>query len=553
MKILSALLLTSLIVLSSPSGAQQPPSRTCQFNAGPRAGQRQSYPQAQPIPVGSPCQDGQGSTGLAIAEQGPNPIPGGGSGQLTRTCQFNAGPRTGQRQSYPQAQPIPVGSPCQDGQGSTGLTVAEQGPPPVPGGGSGQLTRTCQFNAGPRAGQRQSYPQAQPIPVGSPCQDGQGSTGLTVAEQGPPPIPGGGSGQLTRTCQFNAGPRAGQTQSYPEAQPIPVGSPCQDGQGSTGLAIAEQGPTPIPGGGSGQLTRTCQFNAGPRAGQTQSYPEAQPIPVGSPCQDGQGSTGLAIAEQGPTPIPGGGSGQLTRTCQFSTGPRAGQTQTYPQAQPIPVGSPCQDGQGSTGTAVPDKQLTSATQTATCPAGFSCAFIPATQLPQIKPQLTMVWCWVASAQAIFQYYGHDVDQATIVSQVLGQPIVTAANAQMMVSMLNRQYVDKQGVPFAVRTPLLWDSFSWLSANPAFMANIGAQPLNNRGVRDAIAAGRPLLIGTKNHAMVLVGMIYSDVNGNIIPRAGYVLDPAPTAFGGAVGLRQLSAGEMTAYFAADVTVQ
>ena len=127
-------------------------------------------------------------------------------------------------------------------------------------------------------------------------------------------------------------------------------------------------------------------------------------------------------------------------------------------------------------------------------------------------LLMVWCWVAAAQAIWQYCGHDVDQAQSVSQVQGQPVVAAMNAQMMVSMLNQQYTCRQGVRFSVRT------------------------------------ARP--IGTKNHAMVLVGMVHRELNGNIMPRAGSALDPAPTACGGAVGPLQLRADEMTAYVAVAV---
>lgn len=42
-------------------------------------------------------------------------------------------------------------------------------------------------------------------------------------------------------------------------------------------------------------------------------------------------------------------------CHFENGPRAGETQDYAPRDPIPVGSPCYDGQGSTGHVVPPKQ------------------------------------------------------------------------------------------------------------------------------------------------------------------------------------------------------
>lgn len=56
---------------------QTPPSRLrtlrpvgstlCAFDRGPRAGQRQDYPRLSPLPIGTPCRDGRGSSGHIIA------------------------------------------------------------------------------------------------------------------------------------------------------------------------------------------------------------------------------------------------------------------------------------------------------------------------------------------------------------------------------------------------------------------------------------------------------------------------------------------------------
>jgi hypothetical protein len=112
---------------------------------------------------------------------------------------------------------------------------------------------------------------------------------------------------LSSTCQFTQGPKAGRLQGMVE--PVPVGSPCTDGQGSFGTAMSDPyggisggGPGDpdggISGGGPGatseQLSSTCRFDQGPRAGSFQGM--VQPIPVGSPCTDGQGSFGTAIAD-----------------------------------------------------------------------------------------------------------------------------------------------------------------------------------------------------------------------------------------------------------------
>jgi hypothetical protein len=51
--------------------------------------------------------------------------------------------------------------------------VRQQAPP--------QKSTLCVFDAGPRAGERQDYAPMAPLPVGTPCHDGRGSTGKVVA------------------------------------------------------------------------------------------------------------------------------------------------------------------------------------------------------------------------------------------------------------------------------------------------------------------------------------------------------------------------------------
>lgn len=152
------------------------------------------------------------------------------------------------------------------------------------GAAAQQMSTICKFTAGPRAGQTQDYAPMAPIPVGSPCQDGAGSTGVVI------PTAGSSATAMSTICKFTAGPRAGQTQDYAPMAPLPVGSPCQDGQGSTGKVVAGKGST-----SSTQKSTLCHFERGPRAGETQDYAPRDPIPVGSPCQDGQGSTGRVVA------------------------------------------------------------------------------------------------------------------------------------------------------------------------------------------------------------------------------------------------------------------
>lgn len=97
----------------------------------------------------------------------------------------------------------------------------------------------------------------------------------------------------TMTCHFLTGPRAGQTQSYygvPGVSPIVIGSPCTDLLLSFGIGVADGTSSYLAPG----MTLTCQFTSGPRAGQAQNYAGVagvSPIPIGSPCSDLQGSNG----------------------------------------------------------------------------------------------------------------------------------------------------------------------------------------------------------------------------------------------------------------------
>lgn len=159
--------------------------------------------------------------------------------------------------------------------------------------------------------------------------------------------------QGSAICHFINGPRAGHTIDF-TGRPLvtlgPIGTPCQDGLGSYGVLVDSVLPTPT-------VTTICLFSVGPRAGQSFDFagmPGVQPVPVGANCQDGIGSFGTAIAPGGAPlqpPLPP----QLTYRCQLTTGMRAGSVfdaRAFPGIQPIPVGMPCQDGMGSSGTAIP---------------------------------------------------------------------------------------------------------------------------------------------------------------------------------------------------------
>src|SRR5437667_29553 len=216
------------------------------------------------------------------------------------------------------------------------------------------MGNACKFTAGPRSGQTQDYSQLPPLPLGSPCQDGQGSTGTVVAlGSSAPPSGGGPPSGMGNACKFTAGPRSGQTQDYSQLPPLPLGSPCQDGQGSTGTVVALGSSAPPSGGGpQSGLGNACKFTAGPRSGQTQDYSQLPPLPLGSPCQDGQGSTGTVVALGSSAPPSSSGlqswwqappqdpnaSANKSRRCRILTGSKAGSVETFPFA--LRIGLPC---------------------------------------------------------------------------------------------------------------------------------------------------------------------------------------------------------------------
>lgn len=203
-----------------------------------------------------------------------------------------------------------------------------------------KTSRTCKYKRGIKAGELQYFGDIDPVPIGAECTDGGGSYGIVVPDVKPvaaKPAP------TSRTCKYSAGPKSGQVQYFPDAQPISIGSPCEDGVGSFGVAVADSKQRATP---AGKTSRTCKYDHGSKAGHSQFFASATPIALGASCGDGAGSSGVAVADTV--------SGQATsRTCAFTTGPRKGKSQHFPGAQPIQLGNYCEDGAGSAGVAVAD--------------------------------------------------------------------------------------------------------------------------------------------------------------------------------------------------------
>ncbi len=169
----------------------------------------------------------------------------------------------------------------------------------------------------------------------------------------------------------------------------------------------------------------------------------------------------------------------------------------------------------------------------CTAGMSEQRISEITIFQERSQ----WCWAASMSMIFAHYGYRVPQEYIVKDVHGRvEDVNAPSGEAMTSALRRRWRDQlRNEEFAVNTRT-----GDIAAN--------RYEITNAHIADELTSGRPLLIGTKGHAMVLVKASYERrANGDIIITGGTVIDPMPDK-----GVRKLARGEMALSYVAAVEV-
>ena len=131
-----------LALVASPAQAQTGFSTVCYFNSGPRAGTNFDYARMglTPLPVGSFCQDGAGSTGVVVAGTGGAsrmpatpplaPAPSGGASRMPAAPLLAPSPSGGAPAPQPLAAPIvPFSRPP---AAADGAPPAAHSPPPPP-------------------------------------------------------------------------------------------------------------------------------------------------------------------------------------------------------------------------------------------------------------------------------------------------------------------------------------------------------------------------------------------------------------------------------------
>lgn len=160
-----------------------------------------------------------------------------------------------------------------------------------------------------------------------------------------------------------------------------------------------------------------------------------------------------------------------------------------------------------------------------------------------PQQATHWCWAASVENAFRAAGHGVSQPRIVRAVYGDAVnMRSGPTTNLSSLLDREWVDDAGGTFRARVVGLFD------------VEGGRFGLDGRELVDSLRAGRPLVLGTSSHAMLLIGLTYREVGGRVSVVEATVFDPWP-----GVGVRTLRPDEMmppsrrgTLAFIADVVV-
>jgi len=128
-----------------------------------------------------------------------------------------------------------------------------------------------------------------------------------------------------------------------------------------------------------------------------------------------------------------------------------------------------------------------------------------------------WCWAASLQMIFNYYGISITQEQIVARSYGvgpggSLPNWAGSLQIITTNLNNWSVDNNGRRYVVRA-----SINWGAPSPLFLIQ-------------ELTAQRPVLIGYKSgpgssHAVVITGCSYLQTGNGPFIQSIIVRDPWP----------------------------
>jgi len=144
------------------------------------------------------------------------------------------------------------------------------------------------------------------------------------------------------------------------------------------------------------------------------------------------------------------------------------------------------------------------------------------------QQSSQWCWAAAISMLFSYYEHPVGQPAIVQSLYGTLVnLPSGPGWNIASRVNSPWVDANGKRFRARLTGAYDF------------DAGVMTVNNAMLVNELDQNRPVIIGTRGHAVVGTAIQYL-----VTPAGPYitgigVFDPWPGR-----GARGLDAREMLA---------
>jgi len=144
------------------------------------------------------------------------------------------------------------------------------------------------------------------------------------------------------------------------------------------------------------------------------------------------------------------------------------------------------------------------------------------------QQSSQWCWAAAISMLFNYYKHPVTQQAIVQSLYGATVnLPSGPGWNIASRVNTTWVDANGKQFRAQLTGAYDF------------DAGVMTVNNAMLVNELDQDRPVIIGTRGHAVVGTAVQYL-----ITPAGPYitgigVFDPWPGR-----GARSLDPREMLA---------
>ena len=135
-----------------------------------------------------------------------------------------------------------------------------------------------------------------------------------------------------------------------------------------------------------------------------------------------------------------------------------------------------------------------------------------------------WCWAACIAMVFAFHGHSVRQERIVAEAFARAAATGTGPSIA-AQLDRAWIDESGRRFRSRPRTLFDAYA------------GETVLDTFAVVAALARGEPMILGARDHTVVLTAIDYVPAPQGQEAVGGGVFDPWPGR-----GPREIAADEL-----------